>query len=233
MNPEPGATLGEAGRFLIQRRLGAGGMGIVYQALDRVLNVQVALKTLPKIEPRALYRFKREFRLLADLADPNLASLHELISSGDQWFFTMELVDGVDFLAFARAQDGAPPDTASSNSELDSAETRLLSGVPTPTPSPVRRIDRDPRAPLTEFTRITSATRQLASALRTLHRAGRLHCDLKPSNVMVTTEGRVVVLDFGLALEFDVGGVSADTGGEWFGTVEYMAPEQADRKSVV
>ena len=44
---------------------------------------------------------------------------------------------------------------------------------------------------------------------------------------MVTTEGRVVVLDFGLALEFDVGGVSADTGGEWFGTVEYMAPEQA------
>ena len=57
MNPEPGATLGEGGRFLIRRRLGAGGMGIVYQALDRVRNVEVALKTLPKIEPRALYRF--------------------------------------------------------------------------------------------------------------------------------------------------------------------------------
>ena len=48
---------------------------------------------------------------------------------------------------------------------------------------------------------------------------------------MVTAEGRVVVLDFGLALEFDVGQASADTGGEWFGTVEYMAPEQARARS--
>ncbi len=223
MNPEPGATLGEGGRFLIQRRLGAGGMGIVYQALDRVRNVQVALKTLPKIEPRALYRFKREFRLLADLADPNLASLHELFASDDRWFFTMELVDGVDFLTFVRADEAARRVAAGSDSEIDSAETRL---IPSP-PSPLTPAERNPLAPIGEFTRITSATRQLASALRTLHRAGRLHCDLKPSNVLVTAEGRVVVLDFGLALEFDVGQASADTGGEWFGTVEYMAPEQA------
>ena len=229
MNLEPGATLGEAGRFLIQRRLGAGGMGIVYQALDRLRNVQVALKTLPRIEPRALYRFKREFRLLADLADPNLASLHELIASGDQWFFTMELVDGVDFLAFVRAEDGGRPPASGTDSEVDSAETRL-SGLASPSPLPT--VERNPLTPLGEFTRITSATRQLASALRTLHRAGRLHCDLKPSNVMVTSEGRVVVLDFGLALEFEVGTTSADTGGEWFGTVEYMAPEQASGGSL-
>ena len=104
---EPGTTLGDDGRFLIQRRVGAGGMGIVFQALDRERNVQVALKTLPQIEPRALYRFKREFRLLADLAHPNLASLYELIASGDQWFFTMELVDGVDFLAYVRADEAS------------------------------------------------------------------------------------------------------------------------------
>ena len=69
-------------------------------------NVQVALRRC-RIEPRALYRFKREFRLLADLADPNLASLHELFASDDRWFFTMELVDGVDFLTFVRADDVA------------------------------------------------------------------------------------------------------------------------------
>ena len=224
MNPEPGATLGEGGRFLIRRRLGAGGMGVVYQALDRVRNVEVALKTLPKIEPRALYRFKREFRLLADLADPNLASLHELFASGDQWFFTMELVDGVDFLTFVRADEAARRVAAGyqqrNRQRRDAIDPRVA-------PSPLARAERNPLAPIGEFTRITSATRQLASALRTLHRAGRLHCDLKPSNVMVTAEGRVVVLDFGLALEFDVGQASADTGGEWFGTVEYMAPEQA------
>ena len=108
---------------------------------------------------------------------------------------------------------------------IDSAETQLM---PAPAPLARARSRTRPRGRrCDDFTRITSATRQLASALRTLHRAGRLHCDLKPSNVMVTTDGRVVVLDFGLALEFDVGRASADTGGECFGTLAYMAPEQA------
>ena len=205
MNPEPGATLGEGGRFLIQRRLGAGGMGIVYQALDRVRNVQVALKTLPKIEPRALYRFKREFRLLADLADPNLASLHELVRLRRP----VVLHDGagrrrrLSRLRARARRRGAP----TRGYQQRNRQRRDAPALRSATPSPLvgRRIERNPLAPIGEFTRITSATRQLASALRTLHRAGRLHCDLKPSNVMVTTEGRVVVLDFGLALEFDVG----------------------------
>src|ERR1700723_2219562 len=85
-------------RYEIVRRLGSGASGIVYEARDRERDVSVALKTLTKLDASALYRFKREFRALADVVHKNLVRLHELVSDADDWFFTMELVDGVEFL---------------------------------------------------------------------------------------------------------------------------------------
>ncbi len=79
-------------RFRVERRLGAGAFGVVYQALDQEHNTIVALKTLHKADPRALYQLKREFRSLADITHPNLATLHELHSEADEWFITMVLV---------------------------------------------------------------------------------------------------------------------------------------------
>src|SRR5437667_2692362 len=87
-------------RFEIQRRLGSGGFGVVYEAYDRERQTVVALKELTRNDPAALYRFKREFRTLSDLVHPNLVTLYELISEQDQWLLAMELIRGVNFLDY-------------------------------------------------------------------------------------------------------------------------------------
>ena len=76
-------------------------MGVVYEAIDRSQGSRVALKTLrDRLSAHDLYRLKAEFRSLEGLEHPNLVSLGELIQEDGAWFFTMELVDGVDLLTY-------------------------------------------------------------------------------------------------------------------------------------
>lgn len=84
-------------RFLVQRRIGAGAFGVVYEAFDRHERAAVALKVLRFGEADALYRFKKGFRSLADLRHPNLVEFYELHNQGGYWFFSMELIPGQDF----------------------------------------------------------------------------------------------------------------------------------------
>ena len=80
--------------------------GVVYEAHDRTRDEIVALKTLLHAEANALYRFKREFRTLADTHHRNLVALHELFVDDQQCFFTMERVVGLTFLEHVRPEAG-------------------------------------------------------------------------------------------------------------------------------
>ena len=201
-------------RFEVLRRLGAGGMGVVYQAFDRERGERVALKTLRHRDAAALYRFKREFRGLADISHPNLAALHELVSAGDDWFFTMELVEGVDFITWVRGDE-----TAHYADTFDAAPSGSLDAIPT-----IEAPRHGPSAP-PSFERLREALCQLAEGVHALHQAGKLHRDIKPSNVMVDRRGRVVLLDFGLITEVARPGAEV-TENNLVGTVDYMSPEQ-------
>ena len=182
-------------RFQVLRCLGAGGMGVVYEAYDKERQSRVALKTLRSMSPEGLLRFKREFRDFLDVTHPNLISLGELFSEGRDWFFTMELVDGAPFLDWVRP---GPPDS--------------------PTLAPL-----DP-------VRLKSALGQLVEGVMALHAVEKVHRDIKPSNVLVTGDGRVVLLDFGLAVEARREEQLSST--DVVGTVEYMAPEQAAARPI-
>src|SRR5690349_18686737 len=99
-------------RYELRRKLGEGGMGVVYEAFDRERNAVVAVKTLSRVSPAGIYRLKKEFRALAALRHPNLVTLYDLVSDDARWLFTMELVEGVDLLAHVRGAAGAGPATA-------------------------------------------------------------------------------------------------------------------------
>jgi serine/threonine protein kinase len=202
-------------RFDIRRELGGGGMGVVYEAYDRVLNTTVAIKTIRAGDPEHLLRLKREFRALQDLRHPNLVNIGELFEEDGGWFMTMDLVQGVDFIRYVRPG----PSSSLSYERIALAAT---SPVVDQGSGPV--VAREGRGTL-DLQRLRSCLAQLTDALCYLHGRGKLHRDVKPGNVLVTDEGRVVLLDFGLVA--DASPNPAWSGGQVIGTVAYMAPEQA------
>src|SRR5262245_19648748 len=92
-------------RFVFERLIGSGASGDVHVALDRERGTTVAVKTLRNVDGEALYAFKREFRALLEISHPNLVALGDLVGEGDTWSFSMELIDGVDFLQHARTSE--------------------------------------------------------------------------------------------------------------------------------
>src|SRR5687768_10966325 len=98
--------LGGSDRFDVRRCLGSGAFGTVYEAWDRERNQRVAIKRLHRADATAIYRFKKEFRALADISHPSLVRLYDLLGDGEHWYYTMELVDGVPLLEHLRQAAG-------------------------------------------------------------------------------------------------------------------------------
>ena len=194
------------GRFTVLKRLGAGGMGVVYAAYDTELDRKVALKLLRGVDEEGAHitRLRREAQALAKAAHPNVVHVYEVGDFRKQVFVAMEFVEG------QTLRDWEPSNAGDRVAEI--------------------------------IAKFIEAGRGLAAA----HAAGLVHRDFKPDNVLVGDDGRVRVLDFGLARGVDQVQETAATldqspsllestdslrqpltqTGAILGTPAYMAPEQ-------
>ncbi|NDZ80670.1 serine/threonine protein kinase [Streptomyces sp. SID10853] len=171
------------GRYQVQRVLGRGGFGEVWEALDHNLNRRVAIKFITGVAqyPEAARRFAREARILASLNHGSIVTVHDAgtIDHGGLPlpYLVMEMLHGGTW-------ETAWPDSA--------VETGA----------------------------------RLADALAHVHAANVVHRDVKPANIMICTDGRTVLMDFGIARDDNSLTRTVTTTGKAFGTPAYMAPEQ-------
>ena len=192
LQTETSVSVGEQlGPYRIEEKIGQGGMGQVFRALDTRLHRTVAIKMLPSThvaDPDRRRRFLQEARAASRLNHPNIVTLHDIANDGGVDYLVMEYVPG----------------------------------------KTLKELIRPEGLPISEA---GGYAIQLAGALAVAHAAGLIHRDIKPANIMVTNDGQVKVLDFGLAKQLtSEGAVSLDATqtvpGMVVGTVSYMSPEQ-------
>lgn len=188
-----GKTLGQ---YRIVSKLGEGGMGIVYQAVDQKLGRKLAVKVLPAAvtaDPDRVARFEREARSAAILNHPNIVTIYAVGAEESIAYIAMEFVEG-----------------------------RSLHDLLEEGPMPMHTVLR--------------IARQLARGLAKAHEARIIHRDLKPGNIMISNDGFVKILDFGLAkLHPSRSNAKPESTtmpsltevGAIVGTPHYMSPEQA------
>src|SRR5580700_8960941 len=179
------------GPYRIEQKIGQGGMGQVFRALDTRLQRTVAIKVLPSThvaDPDRKKRFLQEARAASRLNHQNIVTLHDIANDGGVDYLVMEYVTGTTLKELIRPE-----------------------GLP--------------------ISQAGGYAIQLAGALAVAHAAGLIHRDIKPANIMVTNDGQVKVLDFGLAKRLIPAGADSldaeqSVPGLLMGTVSYMSPEQ-------
>lgn len=186
-----------AERYQIERQLGEGGSGVVYRAWDRMLGEAIAVKVLHPQRARErswIKRLAREVKVARLIRHPNVCRMFELGHADDHWFVTMELAAAGSLRDRLRGPSGAPA-AAPETTGRDAATRPLAERV--------------------------ADLRQLCAGLGAIHAMGITHRDVTPQNVLVMGDGRLVLTDFGLAIERD------DKTTVMGGTPAYMPPEAA------
>ena len=180
-----------AGRYLLERLLGRGGMAMVYAGRDRRLDRQVAIKIVPVAvtEPVGRARFMREARSAAGLSHPNAVAVFDAGEADGYLYIVMELVEG-----------------------------RSLGDV---------LAEAGPLEPA----QATAIAASVLAALGQAHDAGIVHRDVKPSNIMLSYDGTVKLLDFGIARRLDDLAAEVTVAGEIVGTPTYLTPEQLEGRA--
>jgi serine/threonine protein kinase len=231
------------GGYTILSELGRGGMGVVYEAIQRDMDRRVALKVLPSglmINEKSVVRFRREAQIIGKLHHPNIVAVYATGVERGTPYIAMEFVEGE---SLAKILEGRRPQSDDSTRGLTSRaitgiarafarnQTTEILPAPMAAESEHSRGDSWPRVPsstqemdLTYCIRMAKAFAAAAEGLHHAHSKGIVHRDLKPSNLILDPDGNLRILDFGLArLE---GQESLTRTGEVVGTPRYMSPEQ-------
>jgi serine/threonine-protein kinase len=173
------------GNCRILEEVGAGGMAVVYKAVQEPLGRTVAIKALKTSiasEAQFAERFEREARFMAMLQQENIINVHDFIKFGGTMFIVMEYVRGVDLYDLLDRTHGLP------------VEISCIIAL------------------------------QVARALNHAHFRGIIHRDIKPANIMLSHQGEVKLMDFGIAHADSLSDLTET--GTGLGTPSYMSPEQ-------
>ena len=201
---EEGPRAARFGDYELLRQIGRGGMGVVYEARQISLNRTVALKMIlggDLASPSAVRRFQIEAEAAAKLDHPNIVAIHDFGEREGLPFFSMQRIEGpsLDREMAALALPSLGGSTGEKNANKTSARQAQV--------------------------RIAKLVATLARALHYAHGQGIIHCDVKPSNILIDNHGQPHITDFGIARFLDHDGQLTKSG--VMGTPRYMSPEQA------
>ncbi|HLW64333.1 MAG TPA: protein kinase [Gemmataceae bacterium] len=251
---EPSRDVRMLGEFELLSKIDQGGMGVVYRAWQPSLGRPVALKSLVRFgDPKSEQRFAREIHALGRVEHPNVVKIFTSASDHEHWYYAMELVEGASLAGIcAQLAKGGRTDVGNTEwlqAASTASEQARKKELPLTTEEAITKSVRIPRGQLQEALRahpketspgtgalradhshiyqIAEIGRQIAEAAQALHEAGIIHRDIKPGNIMLTTDGqRAVLTDLGLAqLSDDAEGRLTKTR-QFVGTLRYAPPEQ-------
>lgn len=175
-------------RYQLEKQLGSGGMALVYQATDLMLERSIAIKVLKEdfsSSPAFQERFKQEAKAAANLTHPNIVTIHDFGLDHNRLFIVMEYVPGTDLKQLIKESEGGLP--------IHQASRLFI---------------------------------QACAGVGYAHRAGLVHCDIKPHNMLITPDNRLKVTDFGIARALASINPEERSNAIW-GSPSYFSPEQA------